>query len=52
MVVENTVERSVHSIIDKVHEKGRGLRGCRRGNLTLADDVHGECVRRTGKETT
>ena len=50
VVVEDAVERTVHSIVDKVHESGCGL-SCH-GKLSLADDVHGESVRGTGKETT
>ena len=42
---------TIHTIVDKAHESGCGLRGCR-GNLLLADNVDGECVCRTGKIAT
>ena len=53
MIVQDTVERPVHSVVNKVHESGCGLLVCHRhGNLSLADDIDGEGVRGAGKETT
>ena len=49
VVVEDAVERTIHTVVDKVHESGCGL-SCH-GNLSLADDVHGKSVCGTGKET-
>ena len=53
VIVQDTVERPVHSVVHKVHESGCGLLVWRRhGNLSLADDIDREGVSGAGKETT
>ena len=53
VIVQDTVERPVHSVVHKVHESGCGLLVWRRhGNLSLADDIDRKGVSGAGKETT
>ena len=42
-LIENTIKRSIQSVINEVHESGCGL-GVLHRDLTLADDADGQRV--------
>ena len=40
VIIENTIKRSIHSVVNEVHESGCSL-GVLHRDLTLADDADG-----------